>query len=76
MIKIQCFAHLKEQLGSAEVTIEKNEMTVEALLDELATTYQLDTSAVLVAINEEYSLPEDIVKSTDSVALIPPVSGG
>lgn len=76
MITIQCFAHLKEELGSSEVTIDKTEMTVEALLEELNKTYQLDTSAVLVAINEEYSLPEDLVTSADSVALIPPVSGG
>jgi len=31
---------------------------------------------VLTAINEEFAIDEDIVKDGDTVAFIPPVSGG
>jgi molybdopterin synthase sulfur carrier subunit len=30
----------------------------------------------MVAVNEEYAEPDDVIKSGDTVALIPPVSGG
>lgn len=35
-----------------------------------------DIRALLVAVNGEYAEPDTQLKSTDEVALIPPVSGG
>jgi molybdopterin converting factor subunit 1 len=32
--------------------------------------------ALLVAVNGEYAEPDTLIKSTDEIALIPPVSGG
>ena len=31
---------------------------------------------VMVAINEEYAMDQDVIQSGDTVAFIPPVSGG
>lgn len=76
MINILCFAHLKEQVGKEQLEVENNELTVKELLSELREKYSLETDALIVAVNEEYADLDDVVRSGDTVALIPPVSGG
>jgi molybdopterin synthase sulfur carrier subunit len=77
MINILLFAHLKDQAGSERITLSEDKLTVKELLDLLMDKYSLtNLENVMVAINEEYSTEEDVVKSGDTVALIPPVSGG
>nr|WP_205603903.1 molybdopterin converting factor subunit 1 [Bacillus mesophilus] len=71
------FANLKDQAGSEKITIDEQQVTVKELLEILKEKYSLtNLGQVMVAINEEYSFDDDIVKSGDVVALIPPVSGG
>ncbi|KIL49122.1 molybdopterin converting factor subunit 1 [Jeotgalibacillus campisalis] len=76
MIHVQCFAHLKEQTGQDTITIEQSSLSVADLLAELSARFSIETDSLMVAINEEYASPEDIVSEGDRVALIPPVSGG
>ncbi|PPA70711.1 molybdopterin converting factor subunit 1 [Jeotgalibacillus proteolyticus] len=76
MITVQCFAHLREQLGQDQITVEKEKLTVKELLKELTDQYAIQTDSLMVAVNEEYAEPEDSVTKGDRVALIPPVSGG
>ncbi|MBM7579607.1 MoaD/ThiS family protein [Jeotgalibacillus terrae] len=76
MIKVNCFAHLKELAGGNHIHIDKKEMSVKELLEEVQRQYHIQTDSVLVAINEEYAFPDDQVTEYDTVALIPPVSGG
>ncbi|WP_456275312.1 molybdopterin converting factor subunit 1 [Bacillus sp. AK128] len=77
MIQVLLFANLKDQAGSEKLTIEATQLTVKELLQTLEEKYSLTSlEQVMVAVNEEYSVGEDIVKSGDVVALIPPVSGG
>lgn len=76
MINVQCFAHLREKFGQNELTVDHNRISVKKLLEELAETYSLQTDSFMVAVNEEYADQDDIVKAGDTVALIPPVSGG
>jgi sulfur-carrier protein len=77
MIKVLLFAHLKDQAGVENVEINESKITVKHLLDHLTHHYPLaKLENVMVAINEEYATEEDVVKSGDTVALIPPVSGG
>jgi molybdopterin synthase sulfur carrier subunit len=77
VIQVLLFAHLKDQAGSEKVTIEEERLTVKELIQILQEKYSLtNIEQVMIAINEEYSVDEDIVKSGDIVALIPPVSGG
>ncbi|MFC7370976.1 molybdopterin converting factor subunit 1 [Fictibacillus iocasae] len=75
MINVLCFAHIKELTGAEKVQIQQDEMTVEQLLNELNYRYGV-SGDFMVAVNEEYADKEDIVKSGDTVAIIPPVSGG
>ncbi|WP_059105630.1 molybdopterin converting factor subunit 1 [Shouchella shacheensis] len=76
MIHIKCFAHVKEKIGSDEITVNYQKVTVGALLQELAERYQFSKEQIMVAVNEEYAYPENVVHAGDTVALIPPVSGG
>jgi molybdopterin synthase sulfur carrier subunit len=77
MINVLLFAHLKDQAGSERITLEEELLTVKELLAILQESYSLrNLEQVMVAVNEEYSTEEDTVKSGDTVALIPPVSGG
>ncbi|MEK4029503.1 MULTISPECIES: molybdopterin converting factor subunit 1 [Bacillaceae] len=76
MINILCFAHLKEQIGKEQLEVASNELTVEELLSELREKYSIETDTLIVAVNEEYADSDDVVRSGDTVALIPPVSGG
>jgi molybdopterin synthase sulfur carrier subunit len=77
MINVLLFAHLKDQAGTERITITKESLTVNELLTTLQKDYSFtNLEHVMIAINEEYSTKEDIVKAGDTVALIPPVSGG
>ncbi|QWG49898.1 molybdopterin converting factor subunit 1 [Bacillus mycoides] len=78
MITILLFANLREEVGSERLAIiNKREMTVHQLKKWLKDKYQLQTlDTIMVAINEEFVTDEDIAKAEDTVAFIPPVSGG
>ncbi|KIL74542.1 molybdopterin converting factor subunit 1 [Bacillus badius] len=76
MINVLCFAHLKEQIGKEQLEVAHEKLTVKQLLNELQEKYAIQTDALIVAVNEEYADPEDLIQSGDTVALIPPVSGG
>ncbi|AIW85932.1 molybdopterin converting factor, subunit 1 [Bacillus mycoides] len=78
MITILLFANLREEVGSERlVIIEKREINVQQLKKWLEDNYHLQSlDTVMVAINEEFVTDEDIVKAGDTVAFIPPVSGG
>lgn len=77
MIKILFFAELQEKMGESQIELEKKQITVADLKAELQEIYQLTgLEQVMTAINEEYALHDDVIKSGDTVAFIPPVSGG
>jgi sulfur-carrier protein len=77
VITVLFFAHLQDAVGQEKVTIDKASITIADLKNELAAGYSLpDLDNVMFAINEEYATDEDLVKDGDTVALIPPVSGG
>ena len=77
MITVLLFAHLQEQFGAEKITIHETELTVGKLKERLETEYNWSNAQrVMVAVNEEYAMDEDIIKNGDTVALIPPVSGG
>ena len=79
-VTLLCFAGLRERLGFGELEIDAPDGTpVAQLLDDLAATYPAIAAtrgSCLVALNEEYVQEGDTVKAGDTIALIPPVSGG
>ncbi|BCB02484.1 molybdopterin converting factor subunit 1 [Bacillus sp. KH172YL63] len=77
MITVLLFAHLQEEAGTDKLSLPMDGVTIEELKAELQNTHHLTRlDAVMAAINEEYAGNEDTVQSGDTVALIPPVSGG
>lgn len=76
-MKILCFAHLSEQIGSSSLELELGPMTVAAFVEEFKQLYpnaMLDQ--VMVAVNEQFVDEEHLIEPSDTVALLPPVSGG
>lgn len=77
MINILLFAHLQEIAGEENLKIEATSITVSELKSKLTQEYGLkDLQNVMVAVNEEYANNDDTINNGDTVALIPPVSGG
>jgi sulfur-carrier protein len=80
-IRILYFAALKELLGSAgeeiEMPVSRTDVArVEARLIELHPELEGRLASVRVAVNEEFASPTTPVEDGDTLALIPPVSGG
>lgn len=77
MIEVLFFAELQEQAGTEKVTIDAEGITVKQLKDEYLKEYNLLTiDQAMIAVNEEYTEEDTILKKGDVVAFIPPVSGG
>lgn len=77
MIRILLFAELQEKAGKDQLELKIDSIKVQELKERLKEDKGLSgLDHVMTAINEEYAMEEDIVKSGDTVAFIPPVSGG
>ncbi|MGC4375368.1 molybdopterin converting factor subunit 1 [Fictibacillus sp. Mic-4] len=77
MIKVLLFATLQEKVGASELSLEENAIKISDLKNRLIEEYDVqEFSNCLVAINEEYAGDNDIAESGDTIAFIPPVSGG
>lgn len=77
-MRILYFAEMKELLDRSEDHFHFDyEISVEALKTHLYQTYPIiQGKKFQVAVNEEFVQNDEMVKSNDIVALIPPVSGG
>ena len=79
MVHILLFASLAQQAGTQKVSISVDKS---ATVEEIRTMLQTQVGKLagieeaLVALNEEYVELSDQVKDGDTVAFIPPVSGG
>lgn len=77
MIKILCFAYLRDKIGEPSIQIEKDNMTIGEIKNYMAEKYNIPTCLnMLSSINEEYADNDAIATSGDVVALIPPLGGG
>lgn len=77
MITVLYFANLKETAGKEQEQFEVAGKTVAELKQLIAEKYQVNgLDTVMTAINEEFSMDDTILADQDTVAFIPPVSGG
>ncbi|WP_018930831.1 molybdopterin converting factor subunit 1 [Gracilibacillus lacisalsi] len=77
MIEVLLFAQLQEEVGKDKVLLDIKEITVKEIKYQLQSQFDLSQiEASMVAVNEAYALEDDIIRSGDTVAIIPPVSGG
>ncbi|MFG6120390.1 MULTISPECIES: molybdopterin converting factor subunit 1 [Thalassobacillus] len=77
MNKILLFAGLQEKAGKAELQLEAVNKSIAEVKGMLKDSYQLDEiDTSMAAVNEEYANGDFVVKEGDTIAFIPPVSGG
>lgn len=81
MIKVLFFAQTRELVGVDSVTIEADQITAEALRQQLCDQGQqwaqaLQSGKLLVAVNQDMVKMDTMLKSGDEVAFFPPVTGG
>ncbi|MGA5713857.1 molybdopterin converting factor subunit 1 [Bacillus bombysepticus] len=77
MIEVLLFVHLQEEVSKPALQIDCENITVAELKKVLIKKYNVAISnEIMVAINEEYANENDIIQTGDTVAMIPPVSGG
>lgn len=76
-MKILCFAHLSEQLGTSALDLDLGSITVAEFLLEMKHRYPyLLLDHVMIAVNEQFVDEQYVINPNDTVALLPPVSGG
>ncbi len=77
MIRIILFAGLRDRIGRAELEAPFQSIDISSLLTWVESQYPAVTfDHVMVAINEQWSNKQSVAKQGDTVALLPPVSGG
>lgn len=77
MINILLFAHLQEVTGKSEIKIGLSDYTVGQIKEWMENQYpQLSLQNMMAAVNEEFATDDIIVKDGDTLAFIPPISGG
>ncbi|KPN95400.1 molybdopterin converting factor subunit 1 [Lysinibacillus sp. ZYM-1] len=77
MINILLFAHLQEAVGESKLTVDLSDVTVAQMKEWMEKHYpQLSLQQMMTAINEEFATDTTIVRSGDTIAFIPPISGG
>ena len=78
--QVLLFAQLAQAIGKDRITIElSNGATVNDALTKLAQEHETIAqmrNSIAVAINEQYCNANTEIKDGDTLALIPPVSGG
>ena len=75
-IKIQYFASLREKIGRSSDELElTSSMTVIDAWKQ-ATDHPEMFDDLLIAVNQEYSSSDTLLKEGDEVAFFPPVTGG
>jgi molybdopterin converting factor subunit 1 len=78
-VRILFFAQLRGAVGSDRAEVEAdgvNQTELWRLLEKRWPSLSAHRATTRLARNGTYAAPEDIFRSGDEVALIPPVSGG
>jgi molybdopterin synthase sulfur carrier subunit len=76
--KVKAFGITKDLLGGREAFIETTGTTVGDLRSALGEKYPelSDLRSLYIAVNNDYADDTVLLKDSDEIALIPPVSGG
>lgn len=80
MITVLFFARLKDQIGQAELTLA-DDMAGKTLaeIQQVLIAQGMDAlqdESIRIALNQNFSSTDAVVKSGDEVAFMPPVTGG
>ena len=75
-INILYFASLREEIGRSNDVLDYSESLDIAQLWTKTTGQDDIPENLLIALNQEYTSPETLLKDGDEVAFFPPVTGG
>lgn len=78
-IKLLVFGWVREAIGSPYIIIENMQgRTVRELRGHLHSIYSLEEKlkGSMIAVNHKYASDDVVLRTSDEIALIPPVSGG
>ena len=77
MINILLFSYLQETIGKATLHADLANQTVSQVKAWMEEQYpEISLQHVMTAVNEEFALDTTVVKEGDTIAFIPPISGG
>jgi sulfur-carrier protein len=75
--KVLFFAHLRDSTGVESVEFAATGKTVADLKELISEQFGLQKfDTVMTAINEEFATDDEVIQEGDTIAFIPPVSGG
>ena len=77
-LKIKAFGISKDIVGGKEIVFHASGQTVTDLRSELTLKFPglLNLNSLFIAVNNSYTEEDFVLKESDEIALIPPVSGG
>ncbi|MCQ6265511.1 MoaD/ThiS family protein [Fictibacillus sp. WQ 8-8] len=78
MIRVLLFAGMQERAGTAELQLDEERLRISDIKSALEKKYDFPKMFIgcLSAVNEEFADDDTEVSTGDTVAFIPPVSGG
>jgi sulfur-carrier protein len=77
VINILLFAHLQEIIGESKLCLDLSDHTVGQIKEWMESQYpQISLQHVMTAVNEEFATDSTVIKKGDTIAFIPPISGG
>lgn len=77
MINILLFSYLQETIGESTLRVDLSNHTVRQVKEWMEAQYpDVSLQYVMTAVNEEFATDTTVVKEGDTIALIPPISGG
>lgn len=77
MIQVLLFARVQEEVGTDRLEADVAGKSIKELKRWMEDRYSVSSLArTMTAVNEEFAGEEEVINEGDTVAFIPPVSGG
>ncbi|AXF56940.1 molybdopterin converting factor subunit 1 [Salicibibacter kimchii] len=77
MIQVLLFARVQEEVGTDRLEADAAGKSIKELKRWMEDRYPVSSlSRTMTAVNEEFANDDEVINEGDTVAFIPPVSGG
>ena len=76
MITVLLFAYLRETIGEEKLVFSVEGTVYDVKQAVMAAYPHLQLEGMITAVNEQFATDESIIQNGDTIAFIPPISGG